>query len=524
MILRRLLTICAAALACLQISCGGGGGAQLAPAPTPSPAAAGLPPALPAISEVVSQGGVASLTLTAQFDANGRPAFFFNGQETAPTIRVQPGDTIKLHFQNALPQYCGVGVVSNSNLHFHGLTTSPLPGGDEIVTTNAAPGGAVDYTIAVNPDQPPGLYWYHTHPHGLSSWEVGNGMAGAIVVEGIANEVPATAGLRERVIVLRDVPNDASLAAGETSVARRIASLRHAQDTDETGGNSCGPETNAQPTINGLPFAAIGIKPGETELFRVLNASGHRHFNLSIDGAALTIVAQDGVPLHDYPGGPQTLVASSVVIPPAGRVEFLVTGGKSMTSLVSQCYLSGPAGDPNPQVVLGVLTDDSAWPQPAQQQTSMHVRAATGLRHSASYRVALPAPVASHTLHFQEDANGFYIDGAQYDPNAAPAIVSRAGTVEEWTLENDTDEVHSFHIHQIHFVVESINGVAQPNPHWVDTFDMPPQGRGVANQAVPSQVKVLMDFRDLVIRGIFVYHCHILDHEDAGMMAKIQVI
>ena len=89
---------------------------------------------------------------------------------------------------------------------------------------------------------------------------------------------------------------------------------------------------------------------------------------------------------------------------------------------------------------------------------------------------------------------------------------------------NDTQEVHSFHIHQVHFIVESINGQTQANPHWVDTFDLSPAGVGVSGQIVPSVTKVLLDFRDPTIRGTFVFHCHILDHEDGGMMAKIQVL
>lgn len=473
--------------------------------------------------EVVSQGGVATLTLTAQFDPNGRPAFFWNGQETNPTIRVSPGDTIHLHLINSLPQFCAPGVQTDANLHFHGLTTSPLAPGDDVITTNTAPGGAVDYVIQINPDQPPGLYWYHPHAHGLASYEVGNGMAGAIVVEGIADEVPQTAGLRERVIILGDVPNDSSFAAGEQAKARRALTIRRAQDNDEAAG-ACGAEADGTPTINGKPLASIGIKPGETELFRVVNASGHRHFNLSFDGAPITLVGQDGVPLHDYPGAPATLSMNSVVVPPAGRVEFLITGRAQPMSMTSLCYNAGPAGDANPQAVLGVLTNDSAWPANLQTQGT-RVRTAMGIRRSSlSYRTALPAPATTRTIHFTEDANGFYLDGLAYNPAGAPAITAQSGTVEEWTLENDSNEVHVFHIHQVHFVVESVNGQNVSGQHWYDTFDIPAQAQGVQGQVHPGTVKILIDFRDPVIRGIFLYHCHILDHEDGGMMAKIQVI
>jgi suppressor of ftsI len=526
--MRRIATAAALTAALSLTSCGGGHGSAAPPIASAGTAGTSLPPPLTAIPEVVSQNGVAALSLQAKFDPNGRPAFYYNGREVAPTIRVQPGDSIRLHFDNQLPEYCAVGVMSNSNLHFHGLSSAPVQPGDEVIATNAAPGGAVDYVVQMNPDQPPGLYWYHPHPHGLSSYEVGNGMAGAIVVEGIASEVPATQGLRERVIILGDVPNDNSFAAGEDAIARRATARRRAAasrgtlDSDE-GGALCGPETDATPMINGRPLAAIGIKPGEKELFRVVNASGHRWFDLAVDGANINLVAQDGVPLHDYPDGPQSLTLPDLIIPPAGRAEFIVTGPAQPAALISKCVNTGSAGDPAPQIVLGVLADDSQWAQPSQTQVSTHVRAPFALRRSAFYRVALPAPAAQRTIHFEEDANGFYLDNQKYDPTGPPSIVAQSGTVEEWTLENDTDEVHAFHIHQAHFIVESINGVVQPNQHWLDTVELTPQGAGVQGQVHPSQMKVIIDFRDPTIRGTFLYHCHILDHEDGGMMAKIQV-
>jgi FtsP/CotA-like multicopper oxidase with cupredoxin domain len=532
--MRRFAPLAAAVAASLALgSCGGGRSLEASGTPPVTAVANGttLPPPLPAIPEVVSNNGVAAFSLEARFDDNGRPSFFSNGKKGAPTVRVQPGDVIRLHFQNSLPLYCAVGVVSNANLHFHGFSSAPVRPGDEVIATNAAPGGAVDYEVRINPDQPPGLYWYHPHPHGLSSYEVGNGMAAAIVVEGIAAEVPAAQGLRERVIVLGALPNDNSFAAGEDAIRRRAAARRRAiqgagrglRDSDE-GGAPCAPDPNTTVTINGLPLAAIGIKPGEKELLRVINASGHRYFDLAVDGQSLNLIAQDGVPLHDYPGGPQSLTVPDVVIPPAGRAEFIVTGGSRPAALISKCFNTGSAGDPAPEVALGVLADDSTWTQNASSPPVTRVRAPSALKRSRFYRVALPGAAAQRTIHFSEDDNGFYLDGKRYDPAGSPDVVARSGTVEEWTLVNDSFEVHDFHIHQAHFVVESVNGAAEPSPHWVDTVNLPPQGTGVQGQLHPSVVKVLIDLRDPTIRGTFLYHCHILDHEDGGMMAKIQVI
>jgi suppressor of ftsI len=524
-----VLSAAAAILTLALASCGGGGGGSSAPvAPPTASTGVGGPAPLNTLPEVDSVNGVATVSLIAKFDANSRPSFYWQGQEVAPTIRVHPGDTIQLSFQNSLPEYCDVGVVSNANLHFHGLSSSPNAPGDDTIDTNAAPGGAVNYTVAINPDQPPGMYWYHPHAHGLASYEVGNGMAGVILVEGIGNAVPQTVGLRERVIVLGDVPNSSTFEAGESSVLRRSSAARRGvQDVDDpSGGNACAPETDATPMINGATMAAIGIKPGETELLRVLNASGHRHFDIAVDGQQLQLVAQDGVPINTYPGARTTLAVSDVVIPPAGRAEFLVTGGSAPEALISKCYQSGPAGDTDPEIALGVLENDSAWPNQSTATTTAvkRVTKLASLRYSQYYHSAMPAPAQQRLIHFSEDANGFYINGAAYNPTAAPQIVAQSGTTEEWTLENDTQEVHAFHIHQTHFIVESINGVTQPNQHWVDTFDLSPEGVGVTGQLIPSQTKVLIDFRDPTIRGTFLFHCHILDHEDGGMMAKITVM
>lgn len=512
----------AAALVITMVSiaaCGGGGHASSSAVPV----SASNPSTLQVYPSVVSSGGVASLTLTAALDSSGRPAFYWQGSEVAPTIYVNPGDQIHLHYVNNLPYTCGLGLVSDTNLHFHGLTTSPQQPGDEVIATNAAPGSSYDYVVTIDPDQPPGLYWYHPHPHGLSNWEIDNGMAGALVVQGIASEIPSLAGLRERVIVLRDPPNDPSVAAAETASAfrrrARIAAFRSAQDEDgggSGGGAPCQAETDATPTINGVPTATIGIEPGERQLWRVLNASGHRHFDLAIPGQQLQLVAQDGVPIGDYAGAPTSLTVNDVVIPPAGRAEFVVTGPDAPAPLISNCYNSGPIGDPDPQVVLGELVNDNGI------SSTAHVASTARRVQPMRYRVA-PPPAAQHRyVHFQEDSSGnFYINGLSYSPSAPSMYTVQTGTTEEWTVENDTDEVHAFHTHQVHFIVEAVNGVQNPTPHWMDTFDLPPQSHAPQGAATPSTVTLLVDFRDSVIRGTFLFHCHITDHEDAGMMAKI---
>jgi FtsP/CotA-like multicopper oxidase with cupredoxin domain len=489
------------------------------------------PPALPAIPEVVSHGGVAALTLTAAYDAQQRPAFFWQGTEVAPTVRVRPGDLLEIQLVNHLPATCGLGMASNSNLHFHGFNSAPVPPGDEVILTNAAPGRTIAYRVRVPRTQPPGLYWYHPHAHGLASWEVGNGMAGAIVVEGIGDALPELVGLRERVIVLRDPPTDPSIqnVTRELAETHKEAALsarmsrgqrRAMRQQEEAEESACAPETDGAPTINGVPRATIGIRSGERELLRVVNASAHRHFVLALNAGTLRLVGQDGVPLGYLPGAPRFLDVPWIVVPPAGRVDLVLTGAPERTQLLSKCYYAGRAGDPNPQVVLADLHDDRG------RDAALDARVARiGLAPVRSfYRTPLPPPARRRTIRFEEDARSFKIDGVAYRPDEPAAIVARSGTVEEWTIENDTDENHVFHIHQAHFVLESINGYRFPERYWLDTVDVPQQSRRFGSRLhAPSRAVLLIDFRDPTIRGTFLFHCHILDHEDGGMMAKITV-
>jgi len=118
------------------------------------------------------------------------------------------------------------------------------------------------------------------------------------------------------------------------------------------------------------------------------------------------------------------------------------------------------------------------------------------------------------TIVFSEtdDGDTFFIDGRTFDPNRTDTRV-RLGAIEEWTIRNESDELHDFHIHQTHFHVTEVNGVAQPIDGYQDIVNVPVHG----------EVKVIIPFTDPVILGRFVYHCHLLSHEDKGMMATIEV-
>jgi suppressor of ftsI len=136
----------------------------------------------------------------------------------------------------------------------------------------------------------------------------------------------------------------------------------------------------------------------------------------------------------------------------------------------------------------------------------------------------LPPPAVKRVVVFSENPKPeFFINGKAYSTKAKPMFVVHVGTVEEWHVVNVTQEVHDFHIHQLHFLVQKINGVPVSHPFWADSFIIPHRS-AVGSKGVPGSLDLLMNFRDPVIRGEFLFHCHILDHEDEGMMAKIEAI
>ncbi len=465
--------------------------------------------------EIRADHGVVRVALRAVLDPHTlMPAFSYaGGIGNAPTLRVHPGDRIEIAYTNALPANAGMG--NATNLHFHGLVTSPKAPGDETLHTMAMPGQTLHYVVHVARDQQPGLYWYHPHAHGNTFRQVGSGgMSGAIVVEGIERDVPALAHARERLIVVRDVADDldhnslighAELAPRENNGQANMPCLR-------TAGTHL--------TVNGAVDPQIAIAPSEVPFFRVLNATATRFLDLSIGRAKLALVALDGVPLRAYPGAHAPPPVSHLIVEPGARAEFTVTGAQPGDRLATACYDSGPDGDADPAGDLATIVAGA----PLSVAAAPEVDATPRVNPLAR---AIPAPVRDRRVVFTETnrngASTFLINGASYTANAPPLFTARSGTIERWTVINESREAHAFHIHQVHFATTEVDGKPVAR-YWRDTMLTPPATLRDDGTVVPSTTVMLVDFRDRVVRGTFVFHCHLLDHEDGGMMAKINVI
>jgi FtsP/CotA-like multicopper oxidase with cupredoxin domain len=468
---------------------------------------------LPEPPQVQAKNHVASLTLHA-VNENGRDAFAFDGETVAPVIRASPGDVLKIAYSNDLPikssERCAINpCMDMTNLHFHGLTVSPDAPQDDVLTMLAKPGEVLHYSVEIPRDHPPGLFWYHTHPHGESHRQVLDGMSGAIIIEGMERYVPEVARLRERVMVVRgrSIEHDPSAAALKRAV--------------EIPAKGCGGEAEAVEeifTVNGVIRPRIEIAPDERQFWRVVNASADRYLDLQLDGQTFEIVALDGMPLAYHDPKRPTRTTDHLLLAPAGRLEAIVTGAPPGThrALRTLCVNTGPEGDPNPQMVLADLAEPSS-PQPRSSQPSAN---SAERLHTIDDRPPLYKPIdveplmkaePDFTVIFTEDKNGFYINGRKYAPDASPMTSARVGTYQHWRILNRSAELHPFHIHQVHFLAYAENDVPLPHPEWLDTVNVP----------VGGSVDIILDFTDPVIKGMSLFHCHLLNHEDKGMMAKI---
>jgi FtsP/CotA-like multicopper oxidase with cupredoxin domain len=493
-------------------------------------------------------------------DANGRQS---------PTLRVNPGDLVILTLKNDLRDFHTAGAASNqqhvhedkgktgnactadlmtsvsTNLHFHGLTIPPVCHQDDVLKTSVQPGDApFEYRFRIPLDEPPGLYWYHPHIHGFTKEQVLGGASGAIIVEGIERADTALAGLSERVLVIRDQdllnPN-APPSKSEPVVPKML--FDRDGDAANTGTGFGKPAKDLSINFVPVPYpdyppAQMEMKPDERQLWRVVNASGITYLNLAVlfghKPQPLGLVAMDGVPLNTD-GMPRDFVDWQIhlAVPPGARVEFIIKGPPAGESglLVTRTVDTGAGGENDPNRALAIITASKDAPGP----TSELPPSAQPLPPSPLPWLGSVTPARTRRLYFSEkllepnnpnSATEFYltVDGqtpVQFDPKSGvPNIVVKQGTVEDWIIENRSSELHAFHIHQLHFMLLEYRGKPVNEPFLRDTVNVPYYDNKAL--AFPS-VTLRMDFRDPNTIGDFVYHCHLLEHEDGGMMGLIRV-
>jgi FtsP/CotA-like multicopper oxidase with cupredoxin domain len=425
-----------------------------------------------------SQNGVLSLDLTAALqptEINGKTYMTssYNGQFPGPTWVACPGDTINVHVQNDLvaANYTGEHP-GETNLHTHGFHVSPHVPGDNVFRT-ILPGDDFQYQYNMPLDHPPGAYWYHPHLHGQTNPQVFAGMAGAIIIQGGLDDDPAYADIGTRDLVIQQT----ALGNGET--------------LPFPGGGA------AQFFVNGELNPQIPIEPGQLQRWRIYNASSGAFLKLQLSGGSFQILARDGNYVE------QKERQQVMTIPPSSRREVLVRGGAAGNyDLLTLPFQPTPTFQQPQQTLATVVSSGGPVNEP---NTPRGVADLEDLRHEHVDQF--------HKLVYSQDPPNFYINGEQFnDSDLTPDETMHLDDVEQWKIVNTTTFWHTFHIHINDFQVTKINGHPVKGLNYDDDVAIPPSG------------SVVMRTRPTDFTGKFVYHCHVLGHEDGGMMGIVRVV
>ena len=395
-------------------------------------------------------------------------------------------------------------------------------------TRAMAPGATFTYRLAIPADHPQGTYWYHSHAMstecpkhdmaGMHGWQPTTGLPGPSE-SGTANPAPFTpgdvenqisAGLSGALIIgdnRRGLPEPLRNVDTHTLVFKDIQTDPSGAIVQNTKSTSI--DSNAATTrlVNGQFKPVLSMRPGETQLWRLVNAGADIFYKLQLDGYQFTVIAEDGTAY------PQRAAAGELLLPPGKRFDVLVTAGPAgTTTLRTLTYSNGPQGDSYPDTALMDLKITGEG-QPA-------VSAPEGFAISGSLPDLSSARIAQHrSIELTEDSSApnFYINGRQFNMDSPTFDTpAKLGTVEEWTITNTTGEDHPFHMHSNAFQVTAVNGIPAVFPHRQDTVIVPHAVNGT-----PGHVVIRQQFSDYP--GLWMFHCHIAAHEDHGMMGYIQI-
>jgi bilirubin oxidase len=435
----------------------------------------------PVLKNSSSVRGVVEVTLTAaparlQLMPGGPlvQAYAYNGSVPGPTIGLREGDSVIIHFRNRLPE--------PTTVHWHVLHIPVVADGSPLYPI--APGTTHDYAFRVAPGSA-GTYWYHPHPDRRSGFQLAMGLFGALIIR--ASDDPLDAkGIKDRLLILSDNRFDSSGAVSFPDPTSIDAGI----DLEN------GREGNVL-FVNGQLMPTIPIRAGEVQRWRIINTSPARVYRLALAGQQFVYVGTDGG-LFEHPVDvPEVLLSNSE------RAEVLVrgTGGPGSTTLLTDLpydrYMpqTRPASWQDTLNVLSLRSTDDPPLQPIEVPAVLRRIPALDTTHVGARRVVVLS-------------QGF-IDGKSMSMDRVD-IRARLGSTEIWTIQNVVGMDHPFHLHGFHFQV--LDGQrAQPVLGWKDSENVPKH----------SSIRIVLHFDDFP--GKWMYHCHIFDHEDEGMMGILKV-
>lgn len=422
----------------------------------------------------------------------------YNGTFPGPTLWARPGDTIDLGFTNRIvfdqaDEKPGYGRPPRSgnitNMHFHGLHVSPIGSADNMLV-KVSPNRSHRYLFEIPRNHPAGCYWYHAHIHGLVTNQVGRGAAGMLYIANAYTDQIDSLGIKRRLMLLQQAYFEEDLKTLEFDDGDRDDRAR------------------ALSLINGELMPNIRIRPGEPQVWCLVNGSTSAFYLVRLEGHTFDVIGEDGVPLV----GPGRLDQQTLMLASGKRLEVVVRGAQAKGRYTMSYDAYNQGVDTWPQKAIGTLVvDGPSWNGPdhpgvdssAPPQDLSGISVADDLKRTIVFGV--DESVA------EGEFGRFTINGRPYDPNYRE-WTSTLGTTEEWFIRNDTQQEHPFHVHVNPVQITKINGLPVRFEGYQDTAIIPRFG----------SITVRTRFTDFT-GGPILIHCHILDHEDMGMMTSFDI-
>jgi FtsP/CotA-like multicopper oxidase with cupredoxin domain len=396
----------------------------------------------------------------------------YNGQYMPPVWRLRSGDRLSVTLHNRLSE--------ETNLHFHGIGASPLNNGDNVFV-HVAPGETFTYEIRI-PEKHVGLFWYHPHLHGDVDRQIIGGMSGGIIIDGTDRLYPFLKQLEERVILLKHHP------IGRADYQELV-------------------------TVNGVVAPTIPIRPGEAQFWQVGNIGADRFLRVKIDGMPFYLIGRDGYVV------PHPIRMEEVLLGPGQRFSAIVVGGQAgRHEFKSIEFKFDEHQPPLPEVDLGTVVSQGPPADVAAEEAKVSAQSVNGPLYLDAVRSSRIAHRRTFAFSVNSDKTKFLINGKVFDENRTDVTV-KLGDTEEWTILNKDTQYHDFHIHQTGFLVTEVNGSPTHFDGLRDTFSVPPTRNGK-----PGEAKLIIPFTNPEIAGRFVFHCHVVKHEDKGMMMVVEVV
>jgi len=404
----------------------------------------------------------------------------YNSLLPGPLIDVFEGDTVRIRLLNQLSQ--------ETTVHWHGLPVPPEQDGNPMDPVPPGASRVYEFTLPVGSA---GTYWYHPHPHEFTAEQAFRGMAGLFIVRSRTDPVPTA--IEEKLLVISDL----RLAADGAIPANAPLDW------------PAGREGNYV-LVNGLHQPVVTMDPGQSQRWRILNATSARYLRLALTGHTFTLIGTDGGLL-----GSPVLGLDEILLVPGERVEVIVTAGLSspMSAVLQSLPYdrgSGTAGS-STTIPLLALNHSTAAKTAVALPTALNSIADLGVPTQAKWLVFSWGMVMGE---MGGDRMSFLIDGKVFDP-ARIDLTSRVNEVEQWTIENRSSMDHPFHLHgtQFQLVSRTRSGVTTIEPYraWRDTVNVAAFETLVFN-VVQRHI------------GKRLYHCHILEHESIGMMGMLDVV